>query len=330
MLQRRIILIFGLIFASIIPLFSQNTFYNALNNASSSSVGVHIRYFDKRIYYIEDDPIWVEITVSNDTANTYRFKLADDRIFSIDFDVRTLSNRNIGFSERIIEKRTQNLPVFFREISIQPGESFSFTENLRDYARLEQSGSYVVQAKLYPELLKNTQVPSIVLSNRLSLNLRNEPIRGIDGVPLQLDIETNAILAKAPLPPDEVVEYLLTARQKSQWEKFFVYLDLEAMIVNDPGRKRLWLTESEEGRRRILDRYRLDLQNAVIDGEFSTIPLEFTIERTSYGGEEGTVSVLEKFQTGTYIESKRYTYHLRKRDNIWMIVNYTVLNLGTE
>jgi hypothetical protein len=102
------------------------------------------------------------------------------------------------------------------------------------------------------------------------------------------------------------------------------------MIMNDPVRRRMWLTESEEGRQRMIDRYRTDLQNARIDGEFSTIPFEFTIEKTSYGGEEGTVSVLEKFQTGTYIESKRYNYSLRKHDDIWMIVDYTVLNLGTE
>jgi hypothetical protein len=316
MKHQKIVIFLGLIFVCVFPLFA--------------SIGVNIRYFDKRIYYIEDDPIWVEVTISNNSTDTYRFKLADDRIFSVDFDVRTLSNRNVDISERIIEKRTQNLPVFFREVSIEPGESFSFTEDLRDYAFLNQSGSYVVQAKLYPELLKNTQVQEIVLSNRLSLNLRNEPIQGIDGIPLQLDIETNAILAKEALPPDEVVDYLITARQKSQWEKFFVYLDLESMIMNDAGRKRIWLSESEEGRQKMIDRYRMELQNATIDGDISTIPLAFTIERTNYGGEEGTVSVLEKFQMGNYIESKRYTYHLRKRDDIWMIVDYTVLNLGTE
>ncbi len=319
MKYRRIVLFVGLILISMFPLF-----------AITPSVGVNIRYYDKRIYYVEDDPIWVEVTISNNTPDTYRFKLADDRIFSIDFDVRTLSNRNIAISERVVQKRTQNLPVYFREVSIESGESFSFTEDLRDYAALSESGSYVIQAKLYPELLKNTQSLPVVLSNRLSLNLRNRLIEGAGGVPLMLDVETNAVLVRDHLPPDEVVDYLLNARQKSQWEKFFLYLDLESMIMNDAGRRRLWLAESEEGRQRMLNRYRLDLQNAAIDGDFSTIPLEFTIERTSYGREEGTVTVLEKFQTGTYIEAKRYTYHLRKRDDIWTIVDYTVFNLGTE
>ncbi len=318
MKQQRIVFFLVLILIGTFPLFSDE-----------SSIGINIRYYDKRIYYIQDDPVWVQVTISNNSPDTYRFKLADDRIFSIDFDVRTLNNRTVEVSENILRKRTQNLPVFFREVSVEPGESFSFIEDLRDYAMLDQAGSYVVQAKLYPELMKNTQSRP-VMSNRLSLSLRTAPIRGADGIPLALDVETNAVLVREKLPPDEVVQYLITARQKGQWEKFFLYLDLESMIINDAGRRRIWLVESEEGRKRMLDRYRIDLQNATTDGDFSTIPLEFRIERTSYGQEEGTVTVLEKFKTGTYIERKRYTYHLRKRDDIWTVVDYTVLNLGTE
>ena len=147
---------------------------------------------------------------------------------------------------------------------------------------------------------------------------------------MALDVETNANLVREKLPPDEVVRYILTARQKGQWEKFFLYLDLEAMIARDAPRQRQWAAESEEGRRRMVDRYRSELQAEVIDGDIATIPMEFHIERTTYGASEGTVSVLEKFKTGNYIERKRYTYYLELRDDVWTIVDYTVVNLGTE
>jgi hypothetical protein len=145
-----------------------------------------------------------------------------------------------------------------------------------------------------------------------------------------LHVDTNAILVREPLTPDEVVSYNLIARQKEQWEKFFLYLDLEAMLSRDSIRRRQWIAESEEGRQRMLDRYRRDLQSAVIDGDISTIPKNFIIERTTYGVEEGTVTVLEYFQVGQYTERKRYTYYLRRSDNIWTIVDYVVVNLGTE
>jgi hypothetical protein len=80
----------------------------------------------------------------------------------------------------------------------------------------------------------------------------------------------------------------------------------------------------------MVERYRSGLQAEVVDGDIATIPMEFQIERTTYGASEGTVSVLEKFKTGNYIERKRYTYYVQLRDDVWTIVDYTVINLGTE
>ena len=300
--------------------------------AGTGEVDVVIRYFDKRVYYAGTGPVLIQVTISNRSASTYRFKFADERAFSIDFDVRTLSNRPVDPTDILIRKRTQDQRVFFREVAVQPGESFSFTEDLRDYANLIDAGSFVVQARLYPELYRAAAAPSLtpVLSNRLPLSLRPSPLMEIGSAPVALDVETNAVLVRQNLPPDQVVEYILSARQKGQWEKFFLYLDLEAMIARDGVRKRAWTAESEEGRRRLLDRYRADMRSAVVDGDIATIPIEFKVERTSYGAEEGTVTVLEKFRFGTYVERKRYTYFVRRRDDYWMVVDYSVMNLGSE
>jgi hypothetical protein len=149
-------------------------------------------------------------------------------------------------------------------------------------------------------------------------------------VPLALDVETNAVLVREKLPPDAVISYLITARQKEQWEKFFLYLDLEAMLSRDSYRRRQWLAESEEGRQRMIARYRTELRAETTDGDIATIPKDFSIERTLYGAEDGTVTVLEYFKVGTYTEKKRYTYYLRRSDDIWTIVDYSVVNLGTE
>jgi hypothetical protein len=304
-----------------------------------ADIGLSIRYFDKRIYYLQEDPVFVQITVTNSGPSTYRFRLADDRAFSIDFDVRTMTNLRVDPADILIRRRSTSQQVFFRDISVESGESFSVVEDLRNYAELRHSGSYVVQVRMYPELFRNPvnagmDAPGIrdmpLESNRLSLNIRPPALPGPGEVPLALDVKTNANLVREKLPPDQVVNYILTARQKSQWEKFFLYLDLEAMIIRDASRQRQWLAESEEGRQRMLARYRTELEAEVTDGDIATIPMEFQIEQTTYSAEEGTVSVLEKFKTGNYIERKRYTYYLRQKDDVWTIVDYTVLNLGTE
>jgi len=320
--------------------------------AAEAGIDFSIRYFDKRIYYLESDSIFIQVTVTNNSPSTYRFKLADERAFSVDFDVRTNSNRTVDAADILVRKRSQSQQVYFREVAIEAGESFSFVEDLKNYAALTQSGTYVVQARIYPELYhtvrsENAGVWSlgtsgiragetilaaayILESNRLTLNIRPPLIPGPGGIPLELDVETNAVLVREKLPPDEVVSYLLTARQKSQWEKFFLYLDLEAMLSRDAFRRRQYNAESEEGRRKMIARYRQDLQNAVIDGDISLIPMNFIIERTVYNGQTGTVTVLEYFRVGNYTEKKRYTWYVEKKDDIWTIVDYSVVNLGTE
>ena len=307
--------------------------------APASDVSLSIRYYDSRVYYLDTDPIWVHITLTNRSPNTYRFKLADERAFSIDFDVRTTTNRPMEAADILLRRRSQSQQVYFRDVSIAPGESFSFIEDLRHYSNIDRSGSYVVQARIYPELFRpeffaNAALPSgadaPIVSNRLSLNVRPPSIPGPDGVPLPLDVVTNAVLVRERLPPDEVITYLLTARQREQWERFFLYLDLEAMLSRDAFRRRQYMAESEEGRQRMLDRYRLDLQSEVVDGDISTIPLDFSIERTQYNLDEGTVTAIQLFRVGTYTERKRYTYYLSRRDGIWYIIDYSVVNLGTE
>jgi len=143
-----------------------------------------------------------------------------------------------------------------------------------------------------------------------------------------MDVETNAILVRERLPPDEVVSYLITARQKGQWERFFLYLDVEAMLSRDSYRRRQWVAESEEGRRRMIARYRQDLQSATVDGDISVIPIAFTIESTVYTARTGTVTVLQYFREGDYIQRKRYEWYLERRDEIWTIVGYSVVPLG--
>jgi len=122
---------------------------------------------------------------------------------------------------------------------------------------------------------------------------------------------------------------MINARQKSQWEKFYLYLDLESMLAQDGARRRRWLSESEEGRKRMVDQYRQELKNPTTDG-ISVIPTDYLIEETKYNNFGGTVTVLQKFKNAFYTELKRYTYDMRFKDNVWVIAGYSVTNLGTE
>jgi hypothetical protein len=293
---------------------------------------VSIRFYDKQIYLLSTEPILVQVTVSNKGPLPYRFRLADDRAFSLDFDVKTMQNRTVDQAAALLRKRTESRQVYFRDIAVEAGESFSFIEDLQNYTAIATPGSYIIQAKLYPENYRTALggMGETLVSNRLQLAVRPPAIPGPDGIPVALDVETRANLAREKLPPDEVVAWTISARQKSQWEKFFLYIDLETMVSRDGSRQRQWRAESEEGRARMVTRYKSDLMQSVVDSDISVIPSDFTIVRTAYNAEIAEGTVIELCRQNNFTERRRYTYYLRRDNGIWSIIDYMVINLGTE
>jgi hypothetical protein len=165
-------------------------------------------------------------------------------------------------------------------------------------------------------------------SNMLTLSVRPEVL--FEEERAMIEAETGERIQRQPLPPDEVVDYMLNARQRSQWEKFFLYLDLESLYVKNPGRAEAFRRMSEENRRAAIARYKEQLRSETVDVDILVIPAEYDIIQTRYTPLEAEVTVIERFRYRDYVEIKRYTYYLERRDNIWVVTDYEIVNLGTE
>jgi hypothetical protein len=294
--------------------------------AASADVKLSIRFFDKRIYFPGSE-IPVVVTISNETDDTYRFKLADDRVYSLAFEARTPTNRLLELSDGFKLAMSRSGPVFYRELAIKPGEEYSFREDLARFVLVDVPGSYSVKASFFPEL-STSSAASPIASNILSLSVRPSP--GIPPASEAIRAVTGEALKAQAIPPDEVVRRTIVARQKSQWNEFFLYLDLESLLSRDQDRKRQYDAESDEGRRRLLERFRADLQTNVVDNDIVVQPYYFEVVETRYTDSKGFVTVLEKFQGGQLRLVKEYRYILQRRDEVWYIVDYTVFNKGTE
>lgn len=132
------------------------------------------------------------------------------------------------------------------------------------------------------------------------------------------------------ISPDKVVEQTIIARQKSLWDQYFLYMDIEAMLLRNSAQKRKYITVSAEERARMLKLYKADLMQSKLDNDIVAIPEKFEIEKTVYTKTEGTVTVTEWFKYPNFREKKSYVYKVRQREGIWQIYDYTVTNLGTE
>lgn len=293
-------------------------------------MSVSIKYYDRTMYYPgnpDTNPVFVHISIKNNSARTMRFKLADDRMFSVDFNGYTIKNLQIPQTENVIRKRTTNQTVYFREISLETGEEYSFVENLKDYIEISEPSVYYVELKFYPELYKSKYLN--VTSNRLSLEIRPSPSAASSAV-LPVKNKSAELLKPEEISPDKVVEQTIIARQKSLWDQYFLYLDIEAMLQRNAPAKRKYISSSAEERARMLKNYRADLMQSRIDNDIVAVPEKFEIERTVYSKTEGTVTVTEWFRYPNYHEKKSYVYKVRQREGIWQIYDYTVTNLGTE
>lgn len=317
-----IIISFFFIFAqTIIAQIQENDYANA---------SVSIKFFNKSLYYpgnSDDNPIQIHITIKNAGAETLRFKLADDRAFSLDFKAYTVKNKLLEQTENLIEKRTTNQTVYFREISLEQGEEYAFVENVKDYLKIDESSVYYLELSFYPELYKSKYAN--LKSNRLTLEILPSP-SAVASNYLPVKEQSVEILKPLELSPDKVVEQTIIARQKSLWDQYFLYMDVEAMLQRNPILKKKYASLSADERIRMLESFKTDLMQEKIDNDIVAVPEKFQLEKTSYTPTEGYVSVIEWFKYPNYSEIKRYTYKVRQREGIWRIYDYNVVNLGTE
>ena len=302
----------------------------AQSSQDFSKAAVQIKFYDRTMYYpgsADDNPIFVQVSITNEGTDTLRFKLADDRMFSLDFTAYTIKNSTLPKTQDLIVKRSTNQTVYFRELALEAGESYSFIENVKKYIGFDEPSMYYLELNFYPELYKSRQVA--ITSNRLSLDIRPAPSAASSTV-LPVQNGTTTLLKPEAISPDLVVEQTIIARQKALWDQYFLYMDIEQMMIRNAEVQRRYRAASADERARLLESYKSDLMQNRIDYDIVAVPEKFEIENTSYSQLDGTVSVLEWFKYPNYREKKRYVYKVRKRDGIWQIYDYNVTNLGTE
>ena len=293
----------------------------------TAQADITINFFDKSIY-MPGSEVLVKVSIKNTTPQAWRFKLADDKRLSLSFDVRSISNRALEPSDSWKRAMSSSTPVFYRELSIQPGEEYSFVENLAEYVAIAEPGAYVIECSLFPELSGRSEPRLAIRSNRLSLSVR--PGAPSPSIAESFKTGTAEILKAEKIGPDEVVARTIRARQKGLWNEFFLYLDVESLLKANADKSRSYDRESDDGRRRMISAYKADLMDNIVDSDIVVIPSSFEIVETRYGTSNGKVVVIQKFAYEGFKMVKEYSYELERRDDVWYIVAYVVRNKGTE
>jgi hypothetical protein len=298
------------------------------SEASGQELTVSIRLYNEQVYF-PDSEIFIHVTIENQSPQSTRFRLSDNRMFNIEFDARTESNDTLSPSRQFTIGRGAN-QVFYRTVELETGERLSFVETLGDYVSIDQSGMYTVQARFYPELFSHGEARSI-FSNQISVHIRpgqSDEIR----TEQRIESVVERRLRREDMSPDRVVSYTIGALQEENWDRFFLYLNDERLYRQTAARDRSFRRLSQEEQLRTLSVYREDLRRRAVDEDqgLVLIPDEFEIVRTEYTATEGSVVVMAYVDTATFRERRQYTYYLERRAGYWEIVGYQVELLGNE
>jgi hypothetical protein len=320
--------------------------------APAPGVQLSLRYFNKEIYTNDpDQAILLQVGLRNQGTTPVWFSMPSQAVFQLALTVLPAGRTGLALSpaEVFNENRFNNQPVFFRDVSILPGEEFNYTINLRDFVDVANPGVYTIQGDFYPSLLPEFQgargqtlraalnepstqgeVDDTVLhSNILTLTVRPSlPAGSAASLHENLDQVTQDYLKREALAPDAVVTYLLLARQAQEEAKFFLYLNTEALYKRAPQYRRTYLAAGEEDRKRMLEEFQNELWRR--EETLAKVPSAFEILSTNYTAKEATVTARLKFDAGDYLEMREYKYALQKNAGYWEIYDYQVRNLGTE
>lgn len=297
----------------------------------SGGITCSIRYFNKKIYYA-GDPVQLRVELFNNSSENFSFQTADPKHFNTRIILKDLTGRELKDKYKFTRETSSVQHVYYRNMTIQPGEVFAFNIFLDDVIDIAEPGLYFIQLEFFPGI---AGISEPVKSNIIDLSLR--PNLGASDVQKLIDYETGEILRRERKAPDEVVEYTINALQKSEFEKYFLYLDLESIMLKSQDRRERYIRLSAAERKKLADDYRqyliMEMQkDARTAGADAIIyrPFTYNIIKTWYTGENAEVIVMQKFRYEQLVEVKEYTYRLKKSDGIWLIHDYTVINKGTE
>jgi len=304
-----------------IGLSEETTKYSEGNN-----IEVKIKFYNKNLYQI-GKPIIVEIKITNLGQFPFTFFNADEKIFTYDFDVRTMSNRPVEHSKIYAIRRYQSKAIFYNEITLKQNESHSARINISEWFDFEKPGEYLIRGIFFPKLITDAEGIQIKSSNELLLELHPRYTEEIEKV---VEVEKRKKLEAKPLPPYEVVGFLLDSLMNKDFESYFMYINFDRFIMQFENARKKYINAPDAKKPEVIEELKNYIRgkNELESIPFSqTIPNDYEIEKTIIEKSDAEVRVIETFILGRLVEKKRYTYYLHKYGDLWLLEGYRVVNL---
>ncbi|MCG8451660.1 MAG: hypothetical protein MI717_00585 [Spirochaetales bacterium] len=162
-------------------------------------------------------------------------------------------------------------------------------------------------------------------------------IRRVEAVgPQEMD---STLYGRLDLEPPTLVNELLKAITRGDWDVALRYYDVESIVRQLPTHRDRWNRMSAAEHERAITDYREALAAGTLeDGQLPLKDLEdWRLSRVSYTEEEGSITVENQkvydAADGPLARTSLYTFRLRRdtnADGFWRVVGYDTVNLGRD
>ncbi len=308
--MKRFLLIFAALFFLTSVIFS----------IDSGDIQLELRFFQQT--YRLNEPIDVLINVVNISDKPISFFLSPLIYDSFFFTLRTPMNELIPFLDifQVNMKDNSSSSGDFREIILLPRESFSREIDITKWFDIKESGYYYIKGLFYPNPDKKSEVfesfnykifvkPPLLVENKLS---EEEQSRVIEFENIQ------------KFPPYDVVEDLLDAKMKKDWDRFLSHIDPERLIMSFQD----YYSAYQSARS---GRYRLEIVEEFkkyLTVHWQDRILSYKVVESNIKEDKATVTCDVDYKEKLFSYTLRYTFYLYKNHlNQWLVYDYTALKL---
>lgn len=285
-----------------------------------ADIRVELQFYQQT--YRLNDPIQVTIQVVNQSAGQAAFQVSPLIYETFFFEVRTPRNETVPLLDSFDVQMKNNASSSgdFRDIILQPQESFSRVIDITKWFDFKESGYYYIRG-----LFRANPDKQADRISSLDYKILVKPPLAVEQKLSEDEKERNVQLDEAKkLPPYDVIADLLDAKMKKDWERFQVHIDAERLIAafqdynNDyqNARSGKYRLEILEDFKRYLSRHWQDRIDA------------YKIGASRIEDDKATVVCDVDFSTKTSRYGLRYTFNLyRNHLGQWLVYDYNVLKI---
>ncbi|GEM_PF-3652014 len=299
---------------------SNLTAQNLMNGPTELSA--MIRLDDVKPYYPNSE-VPILVTLTNNGADPLLLHMAQQRPMNIRFFAVLQTGMGLPGerqeTDTLLAHQGQR-EIFIQPLVLNPGESFSFRSDLKQWLRLSQPGLYEVYG-LFVQDPRNQN--TVNRTNRITLMVRPQdesPMQGQQTSQMRMNEAREEYLTREELSPDNVIRRILTARKEGREAMYFLYINLEELYRKDPVRNNLFRRSAQAVRERFLMEFRQKLWTQ--DPELVRIPTGWEIEKTEYDSRTAQVRTLLWYDQVDFTSRRRFVFILSRKDRYWELTDY--------